>query len=209
MMKLDQDRLQAAQLLTDMLLPYRNTNAVVVAIPNNGVPTAYHIADALNLELEIIPCLKIKHPALGGESIGSVCIDEISMKDDTRNIPQDYIYHQVILLQHALKAKSNFLRGKRPAVVLTDRPVILIDDSVQSGDTMMACLKSIKRQKPESISIAVPVVSPYVAKQLAKEVNRFFCLSLNKVNTPRNSGFVTDEEVKTLLNKSVTSNTSA
>jgi predicted phosphoribosyltransferase len=197
-----QDRLQVAHLLADKLLAYKNSDAVVVAVPRGGVPIGFALANLLNLSLEIVASKKIKHPAHGNQSIGSVSVDDLVIKEELRNIPQDYICHQVVLLQHTLKAKCAYYRGCNPVISLTDRTVIVVDDLIQTGDTILACLKSIKKQSPGKIIMASSTATPEAAQIISDEVDEFIALQIEKGNHLHGIFEpVSDEEVRKLLSK--------
>lgn len=159
-----QDRLEAGTRMSKMLAAYRNTNAVVVGIPHGGVCVATVIAEALSLPLEIIPCRKIKHPADARKTIGSVSINDVFMHDCPNAIPQDYIQHQILLLRQTIAQEMKMYYGKLQPVSLQYRPVILVDDILNASDTMMACLRTIRKQRPLKIVVAVPVVAAEAAR---------------------------------------------
>jgi predicted phosphoribosyltransferase len=196
-----QDRLQVAHLLAEKLWAYKNTDAVVVAVPRGGVPIGLALADLLNISMEIVACKKIKHPAYGNKSIGSVSIDALVVKEELRNIPQDYIYHQVVLLQHTLRSKCEYYRGNNPVIPLSGKTVIVVDDMIQTGDTILACLKSIKRQNPERVIMTASISTPEGAQIVSNEVDEFISLQIEKGNQLHGIFEpVTDEEVRVLLN---------
>jgi predicted phosphoribosyltransferase len=195
-----QDRLQAAHLLAEKFLAYKNSDAIIVAVPKGGVPIGFALSELLNVSFEIMPCKKIQHPAYANKSIGSVSVDGFIVSDGSRNIPQDYIYHQTILIQQTLRNQSAYFRGDKEIISLGGRTVILVDDVIQSGDNITACLQSIKRQKPEKMILATAVATPEVLELLSGEVDEFVTLQtekkiyLHNVFPP-----VTDQEVKNIL----------
>jgi predicted phosphoribosyltransferase len=192
------DRVQAASLLAERLTAYKNTDAVVLAIPSGGFVVAYHLAKSLNLHLDVIPCGKIKHPS-GQADIGSVSLDEVIITDSSRDLPQDYIHHQVVLLQHALQAKDKFYRGDRPPENLMGKTVILVDDLLLSSHTILACLKTIDKQQPDKIIVAVPVIAQVVHREIAPAVDDLVFLMMENESVYENFDAVEEEEVKSLL----------
>lgn len=198
------DRADAARLLANKLTMYRGkTDAVVVAILAGGVPIGYQLAASLNLPFDIIPCKKINHPAKQGRTIGSVTLNEIYIHDDM-DIPGDYTHHQVRQIQNELKARYKLYMQDRKTISLKGKTVILVDDRLKTGDTMLACLKSIKIQKPSKIIVAVPVTTLAAGHQVIGEVDDFICIVKTfdfqhtddfYENLPR----VCDEEVKNFL----------
>jgi putative phosphoribosyl transferase len=154
-----QDREQAGQQLSEKLITFRNTNAVVVGIPHGGVCVASAIARSLGLPLEVICCRKIKDPADKNKYIGSLSANDVMIHANTRSIPQDYIYHQLILLRNSIQYENKLYYGDAAPPSFLYKTVILVDDVLQNSDAMIACLREIKKQKPLNVVVAVPVVS--------------------------------------------------
>ncbi len=170
------DRADAAQLLANKLKGYKDkTGVVVIAILAGGVPIGYHLADLLNLPFDIIPCKKINHPSKIGKSIGSVTLNEVNIHDDM-DIPGDYTHHQIRQIQNELKARYKLYMQDRKPLSLKGKTVILVDDRLKTGDTMLACLRSIKKQKPSKIIVAVPVTTLAASHQIIGEVDDFICV---------------------------------
>ena len=169
-------RQHAATLLAERLFPYRNTDAVVVAIPNGGIPVGYHLAKQLQLPLVAMACKKIQHPGDPSKTIGSVSSDEIVMHEVGQDIPQDYIYHQIMMAQRSMKAEDERCNQPGPLTCLKDKTVILADDFLKTGDTMLACLKAAQKQQPGKIIIAVPVATPEAINAFAGKVDEIVYL---------------------------------
>jgi predicted phosphoribosyltransferase len=198
-----QDREQAGRLLSQKLDSYRN-NAVVVGIPHGGVCVAFAIAEALSLSLEVLPCRRIKHPADSNKAIGSVSVSEAFIHDFSQCIPQDYIYHQIALLRNALQHEHHqYYRNRRPPSFLY-KTVILVDDILEVSDTMLACLRDIKKQKPLKVIVAVPVVTAEAARIIRAEADEFVFLQMETSTRPAKDHFenfprVDEREVRELL----------
>ena len=170
------DRADAARLLFNKLTEYKNNkDVIVIAILTGGIPVGYHLADMLNVPFDIIPCKKICHPSRPGETIGSVTLTEISIHDD-RYIPGDYVHHQVRQIQNDLKGRYKLYRGDKKVTDLKGKTVILVDDRLKTGDTMLACLRSIKKQKPSKVIAAVPLTTVRASHQIIAEVDDFVCI---------------------------------
>ncbi len=195
-----QDRSRAANLLAERLMVYKNTNALVLAVPSGGIVVGCQVAKVLNLSLDIIPCGCIKHPSIPNETIGSVCMDEVFMNDEYRDLPQDYIYHQVLLQQYGLKSKYKFYRQDKAPEEIKDRIVILVTDRLLSADAIMATLKSISKHGPEKIVVAVPVISLIARQQVSPMVDDvIFLLNESGENVYKNFEEINEEDAKNLL----------
>jgi putative phosphoribosyl transferase len=180
-----QDREQAGVLLSKKLAMYNNTDAVVVGIPHGGVCVAAAIANMLSLKLEVIPCRKIKHPGDNRKNIGSIGVDEVFIHDCPYTIPQDYIAHQIALLRSAIAFENKNYYGKAKPGSFRNKVVILVDDVLWSSDTIMACLRGIKKQSPLKIIVAVPVVDAEAARVIRAEADDLYFLKMeNTIGSP-------------------------
>lgn len=175
---IDFNRERAARLLAGKLLNYRNSQAIVVGVPKGGIPIAENISQILSLPLELALGKKIQHPGIRGESIGSVSPDEIVINERTRRIPQDYIYHQIRVIKHELLNQYRFFCGDHKPLSLKNKVVILVDDFVESGDTLVVCLKSIRKQDPEKIIVALALSSRAGMSRLAPHSDEIIVLDI-------------------------------
>lgn len=201
-----QNRKRAAELLGEKLILYKNANAVIVAIPRGGVPVGYHLAAELHLPLEVILCKRIKDVVDSHQSLGWVSLDGVAMPGENLDFPQDYIYHQVALLQHSLKAQYRSYYEDRKPMDLQGKVVILVDDRLETESQMLACLKIIRDQMPEKIIVAVPVATSRAAQKVVGQADDFICLLMPSRVEAAEAFYefvppVTDEEVKALLLK--------
>jgi putative phosphoribosyl transferase len=201
-----QNRKHAAFLLAERLMDHANSDTIVVAVNGGGIHVGYHLAELLHLPLEVIPCKKIKHPADNDRTIGAVSLDSVVIHDDDNTIPQDYIYHQIQLLQHVIKGQSNRYNVGRTPRSFKNRTIILADDLLITGDTMLATLKTIRKQVPEKIIAAVPNVTPEATRSIATEIDEIIYLTIEPNNPVTENLYaefpeVEDEEVIALLQK--------
>lgn len=201
-----QNRKQAAHLLGEKLIEYKNSNAVIVAIPRGGVPVGYYLAVELNLPLEVILCKRIKDVVDSHKSIGWVSLEGVAISGENLDFPQDYICHQVASLQHGLKAQYRFYCQDRKPLDLNGKVVILVDDRLETESQMLACLRSIRNQTPEKIIVAVPVATSRAAKEVVCEADDFIHLLMPSRVEAAEAFYeylppVSDDEVKFMLLK--------
>ena len=199
-----QNRKHAAFLLGERLMDYENSDAIIVAVPGGGIHIGYHLAELLHLPLEVMPCKKLMHPADNNKTIGAVSLDAVVVHDDDNTIPQDYIYHQIQLLKHVIKGQSNRYNKGHIQPSLKGRTIILADDLLITGDTMLATLKTIRKQVPEKIIVAVPNVTPEATRSIAPEIDEIIYLTIEPNNPVTENLYaefpeVSDEEVIELL----------
>lgn len=198
-----QNRKHAALLLGERLMDYENSDAIVVAVPGGGIHIGYHLAQRLHLPLEVIPCKKIKHPA-DNRTIGAISIDSVVLHEEDNTIPQDYVYHQIQLLQHVIRGQIGKFNKEHVQPSLRGRTIIIADDLLITGDTMLATIRTIRKQDPERIIVAIPNVTPEATRSIADEIDEIIYLTIEPNNPVAENLYaefpeVSDEEVFSLL----------
>ncbi|MCL9808184.1 phosphoribosyltransferase [Flavobacterium luminosum] len=153
------NRTEAGLLLSKQLSEYKNTNAVVLAIPRGGVPVGHIIAKELQLPLSIVLSKKIGHPNNKEYAIGSVSLDTVITENHTE-IPPEYIENEIISLRKKLREKQKQYMGHQNPIDVTNKNVILVDDGIATGNTVLVSIRMLRKSKPAQIIVAVPVV-PY------------------------------------------------
>lgn len=172
------NREDAALKLAEKLEKYKNTNGVILAIPRGGVPIGFTISKKLNLPLEIILSKKIGHPFNPEYAIGSVTLNNIIINENNKDVSKEYIQKEHLKILNKLKGKYKIFMGKKNQTDLKNKTVIIVDDGIATGNTILAALEDIKQNNPKEIIIAMPVAPKSVASKLSKLVNEFICLEL-------------------------------
>lgn len=173
------DRIDAGRKLAKKLSKYKNKkNTIVLGIPRGGVEIAFEVSRILKLPLDIVVTKKISHPnesefAIGAVSPGNYIVDEFQDKE----LKDDYIKKTVRELNKEIKRRyKEYTSGKMP--ILKDKIVIIVDDGLATGFTMMAAIKYVKSKNPKKVIVAVPVAAKdsfQKTKDLADEV---ICLDI-------------------------------
>jgi putative phosphoribosyl transferase len=149
------DRIHAAYILTHELRKYKHADGVVLAIPQGGVPVGFVIAQQLGLPLEVIMVKKIGHPANPEYAIGSVSPSELILSH-TSDVSKTYITMEIKRLREHMRLKYQIYMDNREPQALSGKTVILADDGLATGNTMMACIAHVKKSKPQKIVVAAP-----------------------------------------------------
>lgn len=203
------NRVEAANLLAEKLTDYKNNEgAVIVAIPRGGVPVGYEISKKLNVPLEIVLSKKIGHPFSKEYAIGAVTLKNSILSDAALEVSQVYIHDETERIRDLLKKRIDWYYGEKKPLNLKDRIVILVDDGIATGNTMISSIQLIELQKPLKIIVAFPVAPPSALKKIRemKEIDEAICLS-TPVNFQAVGQFyeefdeVNDNEVIELLKK--------
>lgn len=159
-----QNRKHAGLLLAEKLRRFKGPQTIVIGASHEGALIGYHLASVLHLPFDVIPCKKINHPADTNRSIGSISVNEVIIHEDAHDIPREYIYRQIVMNQNALKAQSAIYKSDQAQWGVNNKTVIIVSDVLTSADAVLASLRSIKKQKPEEIIVAVPAATPEVIR---------------------------------------------
>ncbi|MEJ8756340.1 phosphoribosyltransferase family protein [Pontibacter sp. H259] len=202
-MDIIRNRHEAGELLADQLVKYKDREGVVLAIPRGGVPVAVPIAERLKMPLEVALIKKIGHPANPEYAIGAASLQSISI-DSTISVPQDYITAETERVRQNLREKYKRFMGDRKPVSLQNKVVIIVDDGIATGKTLLATIDMVKQQAPAAKVVAVPVAPVSAIHKIKELVEEVVCLL-----TPHDFqavgqfyeefGQTSDEEVVTLL----------
>ena len=178
------DRLEAALMLKDKLKKYKHSNTVVLAVPRGGVPLGYTIAKSLDLPLDIVLSKKIGHPYNNEFAIGAVSLDSVIIDEHT-GVSDSYIQNETIRLRASLKEKYKRYRGNNKPIDIEGKNVILVDDGIATGNTLLASIAMLRKKKPSKIIVAVPVLPYETVSLFEKKADEFIYLM-----APRNFGSV-------------------
>jgi putative phosphoribosyl transferase len=151
------DRKDAAKQLALSLQNYKNKNALVLGIPRGGVEVGYYVAEELNAELSVIITKKIPHPQHPEYGIGSICEEGTVYLSQETVIPENILLPIISGLKEEIKRRIQTYRNGKPLPEMKDRVVIIVDDGIATGVTLVAAILLCKKHKPSKIIVAVPV----------------------------------------------------
>jgi putative phosphoribosyl transferase len=151
------DRKEAGKELANQMSSFRGSNAVILAIPRGGVPVGFEIAKELQLPLDIVLSKKIGHPENPEYAIGAVSLDT-EIIDRDLDIPDSYIYQEIQRIKQILRQRYDLFESQLEMLQLKDRDIILVDDGIATGSTLLVCISMIRKFKPSRVIVAVPVI---------------------------------------------------
>jgi predicted phosphoribosyltransferase len=175
-----QDREDAARKLADRLRGRVFRDPLVLAIPRGGVVVGAVLARELGAELDVVLSRKLRVPgqpelALGAVSeTGEVYLNHHTAGSRTLVAPQVSVEREYQLNEIARRRQA--YRGGRPAAETTGRSVIVTDDGIATGSTMIAALKVVRGQHPHELIVAVPVGSPERLCEVREWCDEMVCL---------------------------------
>jgi len=171
-----ENRHDAGRQLAEKLSEYKRQPVVVLAIPNGGVPVALEVALALEADLALVISRKIPLPLSPEGGFGAVTDDgTIILNEEVVKrvgLSQQQINYQVSKVRADIKQRSILYQGNQPLPTVNGKTVIIIDDGLASGFTMMAAVESVRRRRPKEIVVATPVAPALAVKQLEKVADK-------------------------------------
>ncbi len=175
------DRTEAGRLLAGELLGYRGEDVLVLALPRGGVPVAAAIARELSAELDVIIPRKIGAPGDPELAIGAVGPGGLVVLNEdlvrVLRVPDAYISRAAADARHEIERRMSLYRGRRQPPRIRGRTVILVDDGVATGYTMLAAIRGLKEEAPARLVVAIPVAPPDSISSLRQAVDDLVVLS--------------------------------
>ena len=171
------NRIEAGHKLAEKLKEYKNKKDVVVlGIPRGGVEVAFGISKILKVPLSIVVTKKISYPdepefAIGAVSPGNYVVDELYKRDVTKR----YISSSVRELNNEIKRRyKEYTNGKMPEI--KNKIVIIVDDGLATGYTMLAAVKYVRGKSPKKVIVAVPVAAQDSYEKVKAIADKVVCL---------------------------------
>ncbi len=173
------DRYDAGRKLALALEKYKNRDDVIVlAIPRGGVPVGAEIAKYLNSDFDLIICRKLQYPWTTESGYGAVCEDGTIYINEAalQGVTKEDIYAEIQRQMQEIKHRIEVLRGGRKLKDVKDKIVILVDDGIAMGSTMMAAINMLRKLGPKKIVVAVPTASADAIRRFSQVADEVIAL---------------------------------
>lgn len=169
------DRREAGRLLGQLMAKRTWNNPIVLALPRGGIPVALEVSEAITAELDVIVTRKIGAPfnpefALGAvDGSGVAVIDSRALR--VFGVTEDYIRSEVQAGVAEVRRRMAVYRGARPLPSLAGRDVIIVDDGIATGHTLLSAVRSLAGHEASLVVAAAPVCPSDVAQRIERDVD--------------------------------------
>jgi len=204
------DRKEAGMLLAQRLLGYKGTDGIVLGIPSGGVPVAAEVAKAIVLPLDLIIMRKVQIPYNPEAGFGAVGPDSKVLLNEellrSLDLSEKEVEQQIQMTMNIIKRRNELFRKGLPFPSVKNRVVIIVDDGLASGYTMLSAIDFVKRHEPQKLVVAVPTGSERTVDFILPNVDELICLNVRSglsfavADAYENWYDLEDDEVISILN---------
>ena len=183
MLRRFKDRTEAGRAVAQRLAFYRDRlDVIVLALPRGGVPVAFEIARALNAPLDVFVVRKLGTPGHPELAMGAVASGGgVVMNDNvvsSLHITDEQVREVIASETAELNRREQAYRGGRPIADPRGKIVILVDDGIATGASMLVAVRALRAAGPQSIVVAVPVGPPSTCREMAQEADDVICATM-------------------------------
>jgi putative phosphoribosyl transferase len=203
------DRAEAGQRLVEKLKSYSDRkDAVVLGLPRGGVPVAFEIVQELHLPLDILLVRKLGVPGQAELAMGAIAAGGIRILDRTMirklGITEEELTSAIAEEEDELRRREQIYKGTRSSLAIRNLQVIVVDDGIATGASMLAAIEVLRSQQPARIIVAVPVAPPHARREIEAVAHELVCLQVSEYfpavgSFYRDFSQVDDDEVCRLL----------
>jgi predicted phosphoribosyltransferase len=171
------NRDDAARQLCARLSHLRGSKPLVLGVPRGAVPMARLIAEALDGDLDVVLVRKLRAPGQPELAIGAVDESGKVVKGSYfEDASPEYIREETRTQREILRARRELYTRARPAIDPAGRIVVLVDDGVATGSSMLAAIHAVRARKPKALIVAIGAAPPDTLARLEAEADEVVCL---------------------------------
>jgi putative phosphoribosyl transferase len=174
------DRGEAGRVLARELRRFAGRDDVVVlGLPRGGVPVAFEVARELRAPLDVFVVRKLGLPqqpelAMGALASGGLRVLNVEVVRSA-GVTAETIERVARDERRELERREQLYRGDRAPTAVDGKTVVLIDDGLATGATMLAAVRALRTREPAQIVVAVPIAPPEACEDLQGEADEVVC----------------------------------
>ena len=171
------NRDEAATQLAGRLVAYKSQNPLVLGVPRGAVPMARIIAGALGGELDVVLVRKLRAPGQPELAIGAVDEAGSVLKGRYFDVADEaYVREEVRTQQDVIRARRRMYTRAQKAIDPAGRVVVIVDDGIATGSSMLAAIRSVRARKPGKLVVAIGVAPAQSLGAIQAEADEVVCL---------------------------------
>jgi predicted phosphoribosyltransferase len=176
------NRQEAGMLLAQKLSGYKGTDGIILGIPSGGVPVAAEVAKDIVLPLDLIIVRKVQIPYNPEAGFGAAGPDgKVVLNQEILNsldLTKEEIDQQIQITMDKIRRRDKLFRKGLPFPSVKDKVVIIVDDGLASGYTMLSAIDFVKIHKPQKIVVAVPTALDRTVDRILPHADELVCLNV-------------------------------
>jgi predicted phosphoribosyltransferase len=171
------NREQAAVQLAGRLSAYKGQKPLILGVPRGAVPMARIIAEALGGELDVVLVRKLRAPGQPELAIGAIDEAGTVLEGKYFNVAdEEYLRGEIRTQQDVIRQRREMYTRARKAVDPAGRIVVIVDDGIATGSSMLAAIRSVRARKPRKLIAAIGVAPAHSLARIEAEADEVVCL---------------------------------
>lgn len=171
------NREEAAQRLAERLAAYKGQKLLVLGVPRGAVPMARTIADALEADVDVVLVRKLRAPGQPELAIGAVDEAGTVLQGSYFTVAdEDYLRKEIRTQQAVIRARREMYTRAHAALDPAGRTVVIVDDGIATGSSMLAAIRSVRARAPRKLIVAIGVAPRQALAQIHDEADEVVCL---------------------------------
>lgn len=173
------DRTDAGEQLANLIdVPKTADNTVVLALPRGGIPLAIPIASKLAAPVDIVLAKKIGHPLHSEFAIGAIAEGGEAVLNEDIFVDQEWLENEIKNVRAETQRRRDLYGQVLKKQPLTHKHALIVDDGIATGRTMFAAIAAVKAEKPDKITVAVPIIPQDTNRELLKLVDEVIAVDV-------------------------------
>lgn len=175
------NRKSAGKQLAKELIQYQKAkDCIVIGLPRGGVVTAFEVANCLELPLDIVCPRKLRAPFNEELALGAVTETDVGYLNNrlikSLNVSEEYLRNEIQVRQKESLDRLKSFRKNRLPLDLKNKKVIIVDDGLATGATMLAAISDVRKKQATKVIVAIPVSHPDSLALVQSQVDEVICL---------------------------------